>query len=29
VFTKAVQVMGWRELQGDSVWLQLWVEGVN
>ena len=25
VFSKAVQVIGWRELQDDSVWRQGWV----
>ena len=25
VFSKAVQVIGWRELQDDGVWLQGWV----
>jgi tryptophan-rich hypothetical protein len=25
VFSKSVQVIGWRELQDDSVWRQGWV----
>jgi hypothetical protein len=25
VFSKAVRVIGWRELQDDSVWRQGWV----
>ena len=25
VFSKAVQMIAWRELQNDSVWLQSWV----
>jgi hypothetical protein len=25
VFSKAVRVMGWREVQDDSVWRQGWV----
>jgi tryptophan-rich hypothetical protein len=25
VFSKAVQVVGWRELQDENVWLQGWV----
>jgi len=25
VFSKAVQVISWRELQDDAVWLQGWV----
>ena len=25
VFSKATQVIAWRELQNDSVWLQSWV----
>jgi hypothetical protein len=25
VFSKAVQAIGWRELQDDSVWRRVWV----
>jgi tryptophan-rich hypothetical protein len=25
VFSKATQIMSWRELQDDTVWLQGWV----